>query len=114
VEVQSQIYVENNYFVTDETVDPSRFISRFNGTLIFIGDTCSTDARRSRTSMCWRRTTPRAIRIFECRDVDTVPGRRVPPDTGGRRRGQEYGRDVPRRIGAFGTTGNVRAVSRLA
>ena len=38
---------------------------------------------------------------LECRDVDTVPGRRVPPDTGGSRRGQEYGRDVPRRIGAF-------------
>jgi pectate lyase len=39
VGVQSQIYAENNYFVTDGTVDPSRFISRFNGTLIFIGDT---------------------------------------------------------------------------
>jgi hypothetical protein len=25
--------------VTDGTVDPSRFISRFNGTLIFVGDT---------------------------------------------------------------------------
>jgi pectate lyase len=37
--VQSQIYAENNYFVTDGTVDPSRFISRFNGTLIFTGDT---------------------------------------------------------------------------
>jgi len=39
VGVQSQIYAENNYFVTDGTIDPSRFISRFNGTLIFIGDT---------------------------------------------------------------------------
>ena len=39
VGVQSQIYAQNNYFVTDGTVDPSRFISRFNGTLIFIGDT---------------------------------------------------------------------------
>jgi pectate lyase len=39
VGVQSQIYAENNYFVTEGTVDPSRFISRFNGNLIFIGDT---------------------------------------------------------------------------
>src|SRR5262245_5232717 len=39
VGVQSQIYAQNNYFVTDDTVDPSRFISRFSGNLIFIGDT---------------------------------------------------------------------------
>ena len=39
VGVQSQLYAENNYFVTDGTVDPSRFISRFNGNLIFVGDT---------------------------------------------------------------------------
>jgi pectate lyase len=39
VGIQSQIYAENNYFVTDGTVDPSRFISRFNGTLIFADGT---------------------------------------------------------------------------
>jgi pectate lyase len=39
VGVQSQIYAENNCFVTDGAVDPPRFISRFNGTLIFVGDT---------------------------------------------------------------------------
>jgi pectate lyase len=39
VGVQSQIYAQNNYFVTEGTVDPSRFISRFNGNLIFVGDT---------------------------------------------------------------------------
>ena len=39
VGVQSQIYAENNFFVTDVPVDPSRFISRFNGELIFVGDT---------------------------------------------------------------------------
>jgi pectate lyase len=35
----SQIYAENNYFQTGDPVDPSRFISRFNGNLIFVGDT---------------------------------------------------------------------------
>src|SRR5262245_60919954 len=39
VGVQSQIYAQNNFFVTDGPVDPSRFISRFNGNLIFTGDT---------------------------------------------------------------------------
>ena len=39
VGVQSQIYAENDYFVTDGGVDASRFISRFNGNLIFVGDT---------------------------------------------------------------------------
>ena len=38
VGVQSQIYAENNFFDTDG-VAPSRIISRFNGTLIFTGDT---------------------------------------------------------------------------
>jgi pectate lyase len=39
VGVRSQIYAENNYFITDDDVAASRFISRFNGTLIFVGAT---------------------------------------------------------------------------
>ena len=39
VGVQSQIVAENNFFVTDQPVDPSRFISRFSGQLMFTGDT---------------------------------------------------------------------------
>jgi pectate lyase len=39
VGVQSQIYAENNFFRTNGVVAPSRFISRFNGNLIFVGDT---------------------------------------------------------------------------
>ena len=39
VGVQSQIFAQNNYFDTNGTVAPSRFISRFNGNVIFVGDT---------------------------------------------------------------------------
>ena len=97
VGVQSQIYAENNYFVTDGTVDPSRFISRFNGTLIFIGDTLLNGrSQRSHVDVLAVYNAARDPGSLECRDVDTAPGWRVPPDTGGSRRGQKYGRDVPR------------------
>jgi pectate lyase len=39
VGVQSQIYAQNNYFDTVGGVAPANFISRFNGDLIFVGDT---------------------------------------------------------------------------
>lgn len=39
VGVESQIYAENNYFETGGLVHPSRFISRFNGNLIYAGET---------------------------------------------------------------------------
>jgi pectate lyase len=39
VGVQSQIYAENNFFRTTGDIAASRFISRLNGNLIFVGDT---------------------------------------------------------------------------
>jgi len=39
VGVESQIYAEDNYFETGGLVHPSRFISRFNGNLIYAGET---------------------------------------------------------------------------
>lgn len=39
VGVESQIYAEDNYFETGGTVHPSRFIGRFNGNLIYAGET---------------------------------------------------------------------------
>jgi pectate lyase len=39
VGVQSQIYADNNFFETNDSVAPSNFISRFNGNLIFVADT---------------------------------------------------------------------------
>jgi pectate lyase len=39
VGVQSQIYAENNFFTTKGDIAASRFISRFSGNLIFVGDT---------------------------------------------------------------------------
>ena len=35
VGIESAIYAQNNFFKTDQTVTPDRFISRLNGTAIF-------------------------------------------------------------------------------